>query len=967
MIRGFIIVAVSLLLLTVAGLTALGREKDVQQPIQYNHAKHIEAGLDCSFCHDGVETQSFAGIPPLETCATCHSEPMGKSAEEPKVVEHVKQGTPIAWQRVNQLASHVFFSHRRHVTLAKLECKTCHGAMAEATTPPARPAQNLSMKWCVSVTRSAARRLIALPVIDRRNSVDLSRRNFLGLTVVSAASVAAGDGGAQLGNVLEASEKPEHVPNGVEQWLQTTCTQCPGGCGARVRLIGQRAVKLEGNPLHPITRGGLCPIAEASLQLAYNPDRLTQPLERVGARGAGGWKPITWEQALDVLANRLHSHRTTEGAETLLLMLGRSQGLAPELLRRFARAFGTPEVLELGAHDPAADALWLTQGVRATPNYDLEHARYILSFGVPLVDGWHGPVRQMIALGEIRQGTPGRRGKLVQIEPRLSATAAKADEWIPLNPGTEGALALGIGHVLVAEGLYNRAFVAEHTFGFEDNASSRGFRSILLQDYSPARVTAITGVSEETIVRLAREFARFGPGLAIGPVTPRSNTVECAIAVQSLNALLGSIETAGGMSVPSGSGLPELPEFELDGAAHKGLSYALRSRGDGVLPLDRRVDSVASWLEHVSDATKLVLLWQANPLFTDAEPGRCREALSRIPFTATITPFLDETAAYADLVLPETSFLESWDVLGTPPALPESLVNVAQPVLQPRGEARAAGEIVLALAQKLGGSIAAAFPWTSLEEVARAHADALYRRGSGSVFAGRDPSAPAAKADSADAFWQALLGAGGWVSARPGAASVANAFRTRSGRFEFYSHNLTEAFKSAPAPASKALLENAALPATDPRVFLPHHAQPLPGAAQEFPLQLLLFATLALGRGEHANQPFLQEIIGPHLNVQWESWAELNPATAATLGVADGELVWLETEHTRLQVRAKLFPGIVPGVVALPLGQGTRARPLRAWHGRESAVLAGARARSAKRGSALVGARAFAQGLNEEL
>lgn len=150
MLRGFWIAGVSLLLVIGAVLVGSGRERSVRQPIQFNHAKHKAAGLECSFCHQGVDGQAFAGLPPLETCAICHTAPMTESTEEAKLATLIVKGEPVPWQRLYGLAPHVFFSHRRHLQLAQLECKTCHGPIEDATTPPVRPAVKHSMKWCMS-------------------------------------------------------------------------------------------------------------------------------------------------------------------------------------------------------------------------------------------------------------------------------------------------------------------------------------------------------------------------------------------------------------------------------------------------------------------------------------------------------------------------------------------------------------------------------------------------------------------------------------------------------------------------------------------------------------------------------------------------------------------------------------------------------------------------------------------------
>jgi anaerobic selenocysteine-containing dehydrogenase len=765
--------------------------------------------------------------------------------------------------------------------------------------------------------------------------VEFSRRGFLKLTAVSTAGAAAGCAGREIGNVMEALSEEDRVPNGVEQWVTSGCNLCPGGCGVRLRLIDTRAVKLEGNPLHPVSHGGLCPVGQAALQLLYNPDRVKGPRRRVGARGSGQWEALSWDEALKTLLAQLRELRERGEPHTLLIATGRSRGLMPELFRRFARAFGTPNVLQLDDHDPSSDALWLTQGIREPIAYDLENAKYILSFGVPLVDGWWAPVRQMRALVQVRQGTPGRRGKLVQVEPRLSPTAAKADEWIPVNPGTEGALALGLAHVLVADGLFDRRFVAERTLGFED------FRALLLKEYTPSAVAKITGVPEETIRRLAREFAGFGPGVAIGPAGGQSNDRETAWAIHALNALAGSIDRPGGALVARTAPLAQRPEAALDEKARKGLTMPTLPGAQGDEPFAER--SFALLAEVIKSGkpyrVKALFLWEANPAFTEPDPGRIRQALSEIPFVVSFSSFVDESTEYADLILPDHTFLEAWHDDPPPPGLPYPVIGVAQPAVEPLHETRHTGDVILALARELGGGVSGALPWKEFKEVMLASVEGLYRSRRGMVFTKHEASEPPRPLKewewapppykSFKEFWEDLVNKGGWIDPSYRYGDWARVLRTPSGKFEFDSQALrrqVEARARAQGRTPAEFLGALGLSVRDDRAFLPHYEPPwVAGEEPSFPLVLLPFRLLTLGDGSQANLPFLQERLAPHANVQWGSWVEVNPETAKKLGISDGEWVWVRSAAGKVKVRVRLYAGIMPQAVAMPMGQGHTA------------------------------------------
>jgi len=332
--------------------------------------------------------------------------------------------------------------------------------------------------------------------------VTINRRRFLGFSAGAAAGAAAGGyGGVVLSELAASIDQPVYPPRGPERHALSVCDLCPGGCGVRVRTVAGRPVKVDGNPLHPISGGRLCPRGQAALQSLYHPDRIRGPLRRVGPRGSlESFQSATWDEALGEIALRLQLLRRQGQPEALALLRGPSRGVGARLAARFLQAFGSPNDVRLfDGDEAAAQALQLTQGLRAVPAYDLQSAEYVLSLGGGLLEAASSPVHTMRAFGAFRQGHTGRRGKLVLAGPRLSITGASADEWIPVRPGTVGVLALGIAAVLVTEDLYDKSFVHRQAHQFDDyrnpdGSRARGLASVLVADYSLERVSAETGV-----------------------------------------------------------------------------------------------------------------------------------------------------------------------------------------------------------------------------------------------------------------------------------------------------------------------------------------------------------------------------------------------------------------------------------------------------------------------------------------
>lgn len=759
-------------------------------------------------------------------------------------------------------------------------------------------------------------------------SFEFDRRNFL--RFAAGGAVGAVTSGAGLKTISDfnaaLANEMERVPGGPESWATAVCTLCPGGCGLRVRKIGKRAVKIQGNPLHPISRGGLCPKGLAGLQELYHPDRLNHPIRNTGSRQNPRWKEITWDEALHTVSDRLAKLHAAGEARSVVMIDRPRSGLLPGLLRRFLHAYGSPNYLVMPSGlDATQAAMRVQQGVTEPVAFDFYNSRYVLSFGVNFLEGWGTPIANMRAFSHWRDTASGQRTKLVQIEPRFSMTAARADEWVAVRPGTEAALALGIAFVLISEGLYDTQFVAEHCAGFEDWRDDDGnfhlgFKSLVTSEYRLDDVPQLTDVPAETILRLAREAAANRPMVAIGghQTSGLAGNLYTAMAINSLNALLGSFGVSGGvLAQDAGPGIreesPSPPTIVSEAAAF----------GGGVAQLPRTIASRRPY------PVQILLVNQANPVFTLPNGEAFRRAMSDVPFVVSFNSFMDDTSCIGDLILPTPTGLEAWQDAGSPPTVPNAVLSISPPAVEPRRDCRHAADLILTLARGLGGQIASALPFGTYQEFLQHNMNDIHGRHSGAVFGSKLQEnwdrlmersgwwAPTYS--TADELWQQMQSQGGWWEPAYSFGDWERIFRTKSGRFEFYSQALAEITTGQARAAHGG--RDARI---DDRACLPHQ----PARAQttaNYPLLLSAVEQLPLAGGEGAHLPYLQQIAGAHLFASWDSWLEIHPDTARQYSIGDGDMVWIESRRGRVQARARWFEGARPGVVHLPLGYGHKA------------------------------------------
>ena len=670
----------------------------------------------------------------------------------------------------------------------------------------------------------------------------IDRRDFLKL--VGAGGVGAGAGFMLRESIKHPVEQlvpyavpPEEFSPGIATWYNTVCSMCSAGCGISVRTLEGRAKKIEGNPAHPVSQGRLCARGQAGLQILYNPDRLTGPMSRAGEDGE--WLPITWEAGIAQLAERLGALRAAGQGNRVCLLSEGVRGHLAELLALFMEQLGSARLLHYDFAHPgtlyaAIDRLF---GEAQLPYYDLRNSRFVLSFGADYLGSWISPVHHGLGFGYSRQGRGGDRGRFVQVEPRMSLSGAAADEWIAANPGTEGVLALGIANHIVEQGGYAR--------------SDRDAWAEALAPYSAAAVAAQTGVAAATITRLAETFAGTRPSLAIGggAAGHHSNGVATLVAVNALNYLVGNLGAEGGVVFN--------PPPVVGGGAHAAqATYA---------------DMAALAEAARAGDIDVLILNQTNPVFNLPDAAGFRAALAEIPLVVSLSSFLDETSAMADLVLPSHTYLESWGDDFPEPGVGFAAGAVAQPVVSPLYDTRATGDIIIGLAQALG--LGAVFPWADMQERLQAGWREIHARG-----------VTAAEADGFEAFWTDVVRAGVW-----GETSR----------------------RVLPLAVADGVIESIGVDAPE-----------FSGSSDAYPFVLHPYLSNTLHDGRSANLPWLQELPDPLTSVVYGSWVELNPATADELGLVEGDVVEVESPAGRVAAPVYVYPAIMPGVIAMPIGQG---------------------------------------------
>ena len=528
----------------------------------------------------------------------------------------------------------------------------------------------------------------------------LTRRRFLAVSAGTAAAVAA----SQLDSTLHGRIAHASVvdPRTDGQVVRSVCELCFWKCGIQAHVHDGHITKIQGNPLHPLSMGRLCPRGTGGAGLAHDPDRLVRPLVRVGPRGSDRFEAVSWDVALGTIADKMQEIRRRYGPESMAMF---NHGAGASWFRHLFRAWGTNNITApsfaqcRGPRDVAFD---LTFGAEpGSPEVlDISSSRCLVLIGSHLGENMHNTQVQEFA-DFVASG-----GDLIVVDPRHSVAASKARTWMPIRPGTDTALLLAWINVLITEGRYQREYIAQHAQGLEELTAH-------VASFTPEWAAAETGLDPELIRETARRMAAAAPAALVHPgrhATWYGDDTQRSRSIAILDALLGSWGHRGGFFLPAGMRLAPFPSPPYPTARPAAdrlpneAPFAAEPIAQGIrrATLDGAPYPIKGWFVY---GTNLI---QSIP--QKAETIRAIQALD-LMVAVDVIP--SEIVGYADVVLPEASYLERYDdLLGL--SWRRGTVSLRQPVVDPPGDAKAGWWIAKHLGERLG--LGQFFTWRDIDE-----------------------------------------------------------------------------------------------------------------------------------------------------------------------------------------------------------------------------------------------------------
>jgi anaerobic selenocysteine-containing dehydrogenase len=646
---------------------------------------------------------------------------------------------------------------------------------------------------------------------------------------------------------------------------------CHGICGVLVHVADGVVTKVTGDPECPTSRGYICAKGKASVELLYHPDRLKHPLKRAGVRGEDKWERISWDEALDTIADKFSRFKEEYGAESIVGAYGTGRPYYV-FFQRFLNSLGTPNKVTFShiCYAPRLAASAMTCGT-------LPICDYYGFGGIPpkCVVVWGCNITETGAsdgmCGYQLTQTLKREAKLIVIDPRKTDIASKADHWVQLRPGTDDALALGMLHTIIEEGLFDKDFVENWTVGFDELAER-------VKQYPPDRVEEITWVPAETICDTARLYATTKPaciqwGVALDQ---NINSFQTIRAVMLLSGITGNIDIPGGdvFWVPPENVVIQSPRLNPDITLVGKLSREAWEKKIGTGSYRVLTQSVHpryfydTVLTEKPYPVKALFLMGTNSFLGHSYSARMAEAFKKIDFTVATDLFMTPTTQMVDIVLPAASWLETDDVADLHFVW---CVLVRQKVTT-IGECRDDKQILIDLAHRMG--MEDCFPWKNVRE----YCDWVLKD-SGIPF---------------DDFKEEGIIQGRMQYRK----YLKDGFRTPSGKFELRCSKL-ETMGYDPLPS---VVEPPESPYSTPDLF------------EEYPLVITTGARIqAFFHTEGRQIPSLRRRNPDPL-------LEIHPETAKDLEIKEGDWVWIESPRGRIRQKARLTEGIHPGVVSAQHG-----------------------------------------------
>ncbi len=681
--------------------------------------------------------------------------------------------------------------------------------------------------------------------------------------------------GAAVATQIGCGRKPSSAGQRAE--VPTTCELCPNKCSVIAVVEDGLIRKLNPNPENPKSRGMLCARGNAGMLQVYDPDRLKRPLIRAGARGEGKWREVTWNEAFDYTANQLRVIQDKYGPQGVLW--SSTEAFAEIFFKNLGLAFGSPNIVRHPTLCLASVNLAYSITFGTVPSFDLLNANYVIMAGANRLEALITPDTM-----DLIESTMNRKTRLICLDPRFTVTAAKADEWYPLKPGTDLAFLLAMLHVIIGENRYDKLFVETYTSGFEQLADH-------VKQYTPEWAEKETDIPAKDIIRIAREFSDAAPR-AVFYAGRRSswyqNDFQMRRAQAILNAVTGNWDKQGGMVPNAKIALGEYMFLPWDDPKVPRVDeieerFPLAARGDGAYlalrenVLAGRPYPIKGWM-----------ISKQDPLSALPEQAKTMRMIEQMDFIGVIDIQMSDTAYYADVVFPESTYLERQDPIEVLSGI-WPVVVLRQPVIPPLHDTKPCLDIVQGIAKRL--NLGMYFDYT-IDQWNEA----------------------AAKELPVEMPLQHLKKHG--VFTPPGGPKYGTTltpdhrFITGSGKIDLYSDRLKEH-------------------GYDP---LPVYQQPVQPPPDQF--RLVIGRKAYFTHANTTNNPWLHDF-APE-NRLW-----INPVSARTAGVADGDVVEVASRVGAVRLRARVSEEIRPDCVFMLHGFGKRSPQLtRVYHrGGADAVL----------------------------
>lgn len=801
--------------------------------------------------------------------------------------------------------------------------------------------------------------------IQKTSKQPLSRRRFLQATGATAgvAGVAAQTNLLTLDKVhaQPASAAGPAVPETVI--TKSFCHQCPARCGIDVYTTNGRVHAIYGTLDNPISNGKLCPKGHYGQYLLYDPDRFKSPMKRTNPKKGRNedpkFVPITWDEALQIVANRLNALRDKGESHRFGLLFGRGWGATDAgLFDSFGQLYGSPNVglnHSSMCSDASKKAKFCADGNYSYSSYDYANTNYLLIFGASFLESFRPLNNNLQAWGQMRTKAP--KTKVTVVDVHLSATGSAADRLLLTKSGTDGALALAMAHVILTEGLWDRKFAGDFipvvqpkdpaeprlpAYKFEagkeidpaifTEAWITGLAewwNKVLKDCTPAWAEKITTIPAKDIATVGREFGSTRPAIALFErgATAHTNGVYNGMAIHALNALVGSFFAKGGLAYQSSTPWAQLSiksEDFMDDfakAPERKKPRVDKAKTDAWPMAGNMMQEIAK--NHLKgDPYKMdtMMFYLTSPIFSGPDCRDWEKAMAEV-FVIDTSPYPGETAMFSDLILPDHTYLERLQIADTYPFQGYPIAMIRTPAVKPLYDTKVFGDIVIEIGKRIKGPMGEYYKQLdNTESIIKQMAKGFEENpGSNGVNS-----------------YESFVKKGCWFKKPYGYRQIAGEFFLWDGEAKSYSKPMDAALvkeKIFKTPSGKYEVKSGYL--TDEHyVHYVHEKLGIPLDMVGFPQYIpakhpgggdLHFISPKLAgqaEGRQANLPHATAMIQPTQGGNRNIYLEINPATAKTRGIKDGDKVRIKNDVGQIEVIARHFEGIRPDTVALPLIHG---------------------------------------------